>query len=139
MSVLRQANFEQRWNTALAGWQTRAAPLRGVPIAVQHHAWVYLENWLGMTEVVPLEPHPGVPPSSGYLAQVLQRLHTTPARFVIRAAYEDSRPSDFIAQHANIPAVVLPFTVGGDAQATDLFKLYDDTITKLLAGLQGAH
>ena len=135
----RQADFEHRWTTALTNWQTRAAPLRGIPIAVQHHAWIYLENWLGMTEVVPLEPHPGVPPSSGYLAQVLQRLHATPARFVIRAAYEDDRPSTFIAEHANIPAVVLPFTVGGTPAATDLFKLYDDTITRLLAGLQGAH
>jgi len=135
----RQADWEHRWIAAIAGWQQRAAPLRGMPIAVQHHAWVYLENWLGMTEVVPLEPHPGVPPSSGYLAQVLQRLHQTPARFVIRAAYEDDRPSDFISEHAGVPAVVLPFTVGGDAQSTDLFKLYDDTITRLLAGLQGAH
>jgi len=135
----RQTDFEHRWTTAIAGWQQRAAPLRGTAIAVQHHSWVYLENWLGMTEVVPLEPHPGVPPSSGYLAQVLQTLHTRPAKFVIRAAYEDNRPTDFVAQHANIPGVALPFTVGGDAQATDLFKLYDDTITKLLAGLQGAH
>ncbi|MFT3729129.1 MAG: zinc ABC transporter substrate-binding protein [Terricaulis sp.] len=131
----RQANFEQRWNAALARWTQRAAPLRGASIAVQHHAWIYLEVWLGLREIIPLEPHPGVPPSSGYLAQVLARLQQTPARFVIRAAYEDNRPADFISQRAHIPAVVLPFTVGGDAQATDLFSLYDDTITKLLAGI----
>jgi zinc/manganese transport system substrate-binding protein len=131
----RQADFEQRWNAALARWTQRAAPLRGMSIAVQHHAWVYLEAWLGMREVIPLEPHPGVPPSSGYLAQVLARLQTTPVRFVIRAAYEDNRPADFISQRAHIPEVVLPFTVGGDAQAHDLFSLYDDTITKLLVGI----
>jgi zinc/manganese transport system substrate-binding protein len=131
----RQADFEQRMTVAIARWAQRAAPLRGVSIAVQHHSWVYLESWLGMHEVVPLEPHPGVPPSSGYLAQVLQRLQQTPARFVIRAAYEDDRPSAFISDRAHIPAVMLPFTVGGDPQATNLFTLYDDTITKLLAGL----
>ncbi|WP_395646749.1 metal ABC transporter substrate-binding protein [Terricaulis sp.] len=131
----RQADFERRWTTALARWQTRAAPLRGVAVAVQHRTWPYMLNWLGMTEVVALEPQPGVPPSAGYLAQTLQRLRTTPARFVIRAAYEDSRPSEFIAQRANIPAVVLPFTVGGTPAATNLFTLYDDTITRLLAGI----
>lgn len=131
----QQANFEQRWSTALARWTQRAAPLRGMSIAVQHHAWIYLETWLGLHEVIPLEPHPGVPPSSGYLAQVLARLQTQPARFVIRAAYEDNRPADFVSQRAHIPAVVLPFTVGGDAQAHDLFSLYDDTVTKLLAGI----
>jgi zinc/manganese transport system substrate-binding protein len=130
-----QADFEHRWTGALAGWTQRAAPLRGVAIAVQHHSWAYLESWLGMTEVVPLEPHPGVPPSSGYLAQVLQRLQTQPVRMVIRAAYEDDRPSAFISEHAHIPAVTLPFTVGGTDGAHDLFSLYDDTINRLLAGL----
>ncbi len=131
----RQADFERRWNAALANWAQRASPLRGVRIAVQHRNWVYLLNWLGMIEGVALEPQPGVPPSSGHLAQVLRRLETTPVHFVIRAAYEDSRPSEFIAQRARIPAVLLPFTVGGTPQATNLFTLYDDTISRLLAGL----
>lgn len=131
----RQADFERRWNAALTRWQQRAAPLRGVSIAVQHHSWPYMLNWLGMTEVVALEPRPGVPASAGYLAQVLQTLNTHPVRFVIRAAYEDSRSGDFITQRAHVPAVTLPFTVGGTPGATDLFTLYDDTITRLLAGL----
>ncbi len=131
----RQADFERRWNEALQRWAQRAAPLRGAQIAVQHRSWPYLLNWLGMTEVVALEPQVGVPPSSGHLAQVLQRLRTSPVRFVIRAAYEDARPSDFIAQRANIRAVMLPYTVGGTPAATNLFTLYDDTITRLLAGL----
>ena len=95
-----------------------------------------MENWLGLHEVVPLEPKPGVPPSSGYLAEVLQKLQATPAKFTIRAAYEDDRPSAFISEHANIPAVTLPFTVGGTDGAKDLFSLYQDTINRLLAGLK---
>jgi zinc/manganese transport system substrate-binding protein len=132
----RQADFERRWTAALARWAQEAAPLRGTPIAVQHHSWVYMERWLGLVEVATLEPKPGVPPSSGYLAQVLGKLQTTPARFVIRAAYEDDRPSAFIAEHAHIPAIVLPFTVGGDDQSKTLFALYDETIVRLLAGLK---
>jgi len=132
----READFEKRWNAALAKWTAEAAPLKGANIAVQHHAWIYMENWLGLHEVVPLEPKPGVPPSSGYLAEVLQKLQATPAKFVIRAAYEDDRPSAFISEHAGIPAVVLPFTVGGTDQAKNLFGLYDDTISRLLAGLK---
>jgi zinc/manganese transport system substrate-binding protein len=132
----READFEKRWNGAIAKWTTQAAPLRGVNIAVQHHAWIYMENWLGLHEVVPLEPKPGVPPSSGYLAEVLQKLQATPAKFVIRAAYEDDRPSAFVSEHAGIPAIVLPFTVGGTDGAKDLFSLYEDTINRMLAGLK---
>ena len=56
---------------------------------------------------------------------------------VIRAAYEDDRPCEFIAEKVGIPAVKLPFTVGGTDAAKDLFSLYDDTIQRLLAGLKG--
>lgn len=131
----RQADFEQRWNAAVTNWTRRAAPLRGVAVAVHHHSWPYLQNWLGMSEVTALEPQPGVPPSSGHLAQVLQRLRANPARMVIHAAYEDGRASQFIAERAGIPVVTLPFTIGGTDAATNLFSLYDDTITRLLAGL----
>jgi zinc/manganese transport system substrate-binding protein len=103
-----------------------------VPIAVQHRSWVYLETWLGLRRVVALEPKPGVPPSSGYLAQVLEVLKKQPVKMVIRAAYEDGRPSEFIAGRANIPAVMLPYTIGGTPEAKDLYSLYDDTLNRLL-------
>ena len=51
---------------------------------------------------------------------------------VIRAAYQSDRASQWIAERAHIPAVALPFTVGGDAAARDLTSLFDDTITRLV-------
>ena len=51
------------------------------------------------------------------------------------ASYEDRRASQLVSEHADIPAVTLPFTIGGTPAATNLFALYDDTITRLLAGL----
>jgi zinc/manganese transport system substrate-binding protein len=133
----RLADFTPRWQAAIAGWEAKAAPLEGVAIAVQHLSWIYLEKWLGLDRVVALEPKPGIPPSSGYLAQVVATLQQTPVRMVVRAAYESDRPSAFISERAQIPAVVLPFTVGGTEEATDLFGLYDDTISRLLAALEG--
>jgi zinc/manganese transport system substrate-binding protein len=129
----RYNDFAQRWTTAIAKWEAQAAALKGTPIAVQHAAWVYMFNWLGLRQVAVLEPKPGVPASSGYLAQVLATLEKTPAKMVIRAAYQDERPSKFIAERAKIPAVTLPFTVGGTEEAKDLFALYDETIKRLLA------
>jgi zinc/manganese transport system substrate-binding protein len=55
---------------------------------------------------------------------------------VIRATYSDGRGSEWLAERAKIPAVVLPFTVGGSDQAKDLFGLFDDTIQRLLATLK---
>ena len=132
----RYAAFAGKWNAALAKWQAQAAPLRGQPIAVQHRSWVYLENWLGLRRVVALEPKPGVPPSSGYLAQVLEVLKKQPVKMIIRAAYEDGRPSEFVGQRAGVPAVMLPYTIGGTDQAKDLYSLYDDTLNRMLKALK---
>lgn len=138
-TAVYQANhaaFAKRWNEALARWNAEAAVLRGVPVAVSHTSWIYMEQWLGLKRVAALEPKPGVPPSSGYLAEVLAKLQATPAKMVLRAAYEDDRPSEFINERAGIPAVTLPFTIGGTPEAMDLFALYDDTIKRMKAALQ---
>ncbi|MDD5297115.1 MAG: zinc ABC transporter substrate-binding protein [Rhodocyclaceae bacterium] len=131
-----QANakaFAERWNAAVRNWETEAAPLRGMNIVVHHKAFVYLENWLGLREVATLEPRPGVEPTGAHLSEVLAQLQRQPARAVIRAAYSDGRGSEWLAERAKIPALVLPFTVGGSDRAKDLFGLFDDTVQKLLS------
>ena len=80
-----------------------------------------------------LEPKPGVEPTASHLQAVLATLKATPARMVLYAAYQDPRPSEWLSQNAGIPAVKLPFTVGGSDGAKDLFGLFDDTIARLLA------
>ncbi|MDO9012061.1 MAG: zinc ABC transporter substrate-binding protein [Gallionella sp.] len=126
--------FNQQWRTAIARWEKQAAPLKGVSIIAQHRGFPYLNNWLGLKQVAELEAKPGMEPSVAHLSQVLNELQQT--RMVLRAAYQDERPSAWIAERAHISAVVLPYTVGGTAQASDLYALFDDTINRLLAGLK---
>jgi zinc/manganese transport system substrate-binding protein len=125
-------DFNTRWNAAMSRWQTQAAPLKGLSIVVQHQAFPYLENWLGLRQVAVLEPKPGVEPSVGHLAEVAAQLKITPARAMVRAAYQNPRPSEWMAEHAGVPLVVLPFTVGGSDRAKDLFGLFDDSVEQLL-------
>ncbi len=125
--------FAERWNAAIRNWEKQAAPLKGMNIVVHHKAFVYLENWLGLREVAALEPKPGVEPTGAHLSEVLAQLQRQPAKAVIRAAYSDGRGSEWLAERAKIPALVLPFTVGGSEQAKDLFGLFDDTVQKLLS------
>jgi zinc/manganese transport system substrate-binding protein len=111
----------------------QAAPLKGMPVVVHHRDLSYLVDWLGMREVGALEPKPGLPPSTAHLNELLERLRQTPAKAVVRSAYSDPRPAEWLAQRAGIAAVALPYTVGGSEPAKDLFGLYDDTLARLLA------
>jgi zinc/manganese transport system substrate-binding protein len=133
----RHDDFMKRWNAAIERWQTQAAPLRGDAIVVQHKAFPYLEQWLGLVEVATLEPKPGVEPTTGSLTEVLAQLQQKPAKMILRAAYNDGRSSEWLAERAKLPVVVLPFTVGGSDKARDLFGLFDDTIARLLAARAG--
>jgi zinc/manganese transport system substrate-binding protein len=128
----RGKDFATRWQSAIARWETRAAPLRGMAVVTQHKSFPYLIAWLGLREVAVLEPKPGVEPSVGHLARVAEQLKATPARVVLRAAYQNPRPADWLAQRAGIPVLALPYTVGGSERATDLFGLFDDTLDQLL-------
>jgi len=127
--------FAGKWQVAMARWEKEVAPLRGIGVLVHHRSFVYLENWLGMRELGALEPKPGIEPSSGHLTSLLARQQTTPAKMVLRAAYQQDGPSLWIAGKAGIPAVLLPYTVGGTPEAKDLFGLFDDTLHRLLKGL----
>ncbi len=128
----RGQSFDARWRTAITRWESRAAPLRNQPVAVQHKSFSYLLRWLGLREVAVLEPQPGVEPSVTHLARVAAQLQATPARMVLRATYQSARPADWLARRAGIPAVALPYTVGGSDRASDLFGLFDDTLDLLL-------
>lgn len=129
-------DFRQRMIGAIARWEKQAAPLRGVPVAVQHRAWSYLADWLGLRVVADLEPKPGIEPSVSSLAKLLERLKARPARMVLRTAYQSPKPGEWLAGRAGMAAVELPYTVGGSAAAQDLFGLFDDTLAKLREGLK---
>jgi len=130
------ARFAEKWKAAMARWEQAAAPLKGVPVWVQHRSFPYLADWLGLKELGALEPKAGVEPGSAHLAGILERQKATPAKMILRPAYTRPTASDWLGERARIPVVVLPFTVGGSAEATDLFGLFDDTLRRLLAGLK---
>jgi zinc/manganese transport system substrate-binding protein len=132
----RTKDFLSRWRQATARWEKQAAPLKGMPVVVHHKNFSYFIAWAGMREVGTLEPRPGLPPSTASLGELLDKLKQAPPKAVLRAAFEDPRPSEWLASRVGAPAVVLPFTVGGSDKAKDLFGLYDDTLARLLAAVQ---
>ena len=128
----RLADFSARWTAAMKRWQTKAAPLRGRKVVVHHISWVYLWDWLGMQQIGALEPKPGVPPTSAHLSSLIATTKSSNTLAIVNAAYQDSKPSEWLSGRTGVPAVTLPYTVGGDTQSKDLFGLFDSTLDKLL-------
>lgn len=129
----RHRDFAARMQTAMARWQQEAARLKEMPVVAHHTNWSYLADWLRLKVVAHLEPKPGIEPSAVHLARLLDKLKAQPARLVLRTPYQSPRASEWIAERSGIPAVELPFTVGGSQKAQDLFSLFDDTLARLAA------
>jgi len=129
----RGADFQARWTTAMAKWAAQGAPLKGTQVVVIHKDQAYLSRWLGLQQVGAIEPKPGVPPSAGYLAELVTKLSASPPRMILRNAYNDPKAAQWLSQKVGAPVVTLPFSVGGTPAAKDLFGLFDDTLARLLA------
>ena len=127
------AAFLQRWKEAIGRWERDGARLKDVPVVVYHKDMSYFISWMGMREVGSLEPKPGLPPTPSHLADLVERMKKDPAKVVVYSAYNSPKAAEFLAERTGIPAVMLPFTIGGTDKAKDLFGLFDDTIDRLLA------
>jgi zinc/manganese transport system substrate-binding protein len=127
----RQRDFSARMAAAIERWERQAAPLKGLRVLAHHRNWSYLAAWLQIRVVADLEPKPGIEPSAAYLAQLVDKLRAQPAKAVLRTPYQPSRASEWIAERTGMRALELPFTVGGSAQAKDLFSLFEDILARL--------
>jgi hypothetical protein len=61
----------------------------------------------------------------------ITKLSAAPPKMILRNAYNDSKAVDWLAARIHVPVVLLPYSVGGTPAASDLFKLFDDTINRL--------
>ena len=129
----RGADFQARWQQAIVRWEAAAAPLKGASVVVIHVDQRYLCRWLGLEQLAAIEPKPGVPPSAGYLADLVAKLSANRPQMILRNAYNDPKAADWLSKKVGAPVVTLPFSVGGTPEAKDLFGLFDDTIHRLLA------
>lgn len=124
-------DFEARWSAALAGWQRRAGALGGMPVILHHKSWTYLVHWIGLREVATLEPKPGLPPTVSHLEELLRRTRAEPVKAILRTPYDPAEASAWLSARTGIPALLLPYTVGGDEGTTDLFALFERTLAAL--------
>lgn len=131
--VTGTTRFLERWQAAIARWEKDGARLRGAPIVVYHKDMSYFIQWMGLREAGSLEPKPGLPPTPAHLADLVERMKREPAKAVVYSAYNSPKAAEFLAERTGIVPVMLPYTVGGSDKARDLFGLFDDTLSRLLA------
>ncbi|MDH4049669.1 MAG: zinc ABC transporter substrate-binding protein [Gammaproteobacteria bacterium] len=129
----REKEFLARWQEATATWEDRAMNLAGLRLVSHHRGFSYLADWLHLDILADIEPKPGIPATAAHLATLVEALGPNPPAGIVRTPYTDSKASLWLSEKLGVPAMQLPYTVGGSDRATDLFGLFDDTLTQLEA------
>jgi len=124
-------DFSNRWQLATEQWQDFATQLQGMKVIAYHSSFRYLFDFSGIEQVADLEPKPGLAPTSGHLSKLLKHATQGNINAIVIASYQDPRGAKWLADKANLPVVVLPLSVGGNEQSSDLFSLYDSVLALL--------
>ena len=128
----RQAAWAADWDRRTAAWEAKAKPLAGRKVVVQHTAFSYVWQWLGLQQVADLEPKPGLPPTPGHLRHVLQQVRNDRPMAVVQSLYQDPQGGQWLVGQIGVPLLVLPSTVTADGPAQTLAGLYDTLLDDLL-------
>lgn len=121
-----------RWQQHMDRWQARAQPLRGQKIVVQHSTFDYFWRWLGMEVVADLEPAPGVPPTPGHLASLVEKVRAEQPLAVVHSWYQDAKSAQWLAERTGLPVLSLPSTAAPRQGIERLDQLFDHLLDRLL-------
>ena len=124
----------------LGGWLGVAEAFRGRDIICYHKNWAYLEDRFGVRCADFVETKPGIPPTPGHVASLLEKMTSEGIGVILAASHYDERKVEMVAQRGVARSVIVPMNPGGRAGADDYFALVDiwvDGLAQAFAGPGG--
>jgi ABC-type Zn uptake system ZnuABC Zn-binding protein ZnuA len=131
----QRAAFLGRLDQAMARWRQLMEPVKGAKVVVYHNDWTYLLTRFGLAQAGTIEERPGIPPSPGHLARLIQRMKEDKVKVVVVEPWSDQKLAGRIAQEAGAKLVVLNARLGA-AGADAYITSTDANITTLAQGLR---
>ena len=121
----------------LGGWLGKMQAVKGKPVVTYHKDYSYFAERFGIRVVEFVEPKPGISPSAKHLEELLTRLKQGDVSQILTRPYVEHRSTDYLAERTSVKVLTLPIEVGGAAEATDYFKLFDYTTDQMVRALSG--
>lgn len=128
----------QPLSARLGGWMKAARPLRGRKIVAYHKNITYFADLFGIEIVDYLEPKPGIPPTPGHIAQVVDRMRKEDIRVMWAENYFDVGQVRKVAERVGAIPVIVALSPGGQPGMDTFFDQFDVWIRELDAAFQKA-
>lgn len=111
--------------------QWSAIPLKGKRYISYHKLLEYLALEYGFRIEGYVEPKPGIPPSAGHIADMVETLKKTRPDAILATNVAGKKEAEFLSQKTGVKAVVLPQDVGAIEAAKDWFGMMDEALKAL--------
>lgn len=120
----------------LGGWLGTAAPFRGKEMICYHQNWAYFEDRFQVKCAEFVEAKPGIPPTPGHVARLIDMMRNQGIRVLFAANYFDRARIEAVANRAGATAVIVPKEPGGARGVDTYFDLVDHWVTSLARAFQ---
>jgi zinc/manganese transport system substrate-binding protein len=121
--------FKDRLTERQKQWSNK--PLKGKKYVSYHKLLEYLAQEYGFQIQGYIEPKPGIPPSAGYLSEMIKSMKKTKPNAVLATDVAGKKEAEALSLKTGVRAVVLPHDVGATEAAKDWFSLIDETLKGL--------
>ena len=111
-SSSNRAEFLARLDQAMPALVGRPRALQGRQGVEYHNDVVYFLTRFGLVQAGPIEERPGIPPTPGHLARLIQQMKEEKVKVVVVEPWSDQKLAERVAQEAGAKVVVLAASVG---------------------------
>jgi zinc/manganese transport system substrate-binding protein len=121
-------SFRERLIAKEKQWGSR--PLRGKKFVAYHRLFEYIAREFGFQIIAYVEPKPGIPPSAGYLTELVELIKRSKPNAILATEANGKKESEALGQKTGTKVIILPHDVGNPG-AQDWFNLMDTLINSL--------
>jgi len=128
--------FVHELEKKIAEWEALMKPFAGRRIITFHRSWTYFTSWLGIEVAGYVEPKPGIQPTPGHTAALIDLAKKGGIKAIVVEPFYDGTAAERIAESTGARVVRLASSVGGNSQATDYISMMDYDIATLSEALR---
>jgi len=121
----RAAEYGQELDRAEARWDAAAKSWSGRKIVVYHMEYDYLARRYALEIVGTVESKPGIPPTPGHVARLVEKMRAAGTVVVLTAPWSNSGEVERIAEATSAQVVELPNQCGGIAGTDSWIAMLD--------------
>lgn len=125
------AEFIKELDARLAGWQARAAKLKGMKVVTYHGSWPYFAARFRLEVIGHVEPKPGIPPSAAHLDALVTKMKAEGARVILAESYYPRKGPEFLAARTGAAIVTAAVSAGGAQDVKTYFDVFDHALGAL--------